>query len=68
MRWLEQRLPFDPVYSELGVLEPEARVEAFYCAIERFVVPRLTKLGLDGRRAWEKRYAIAAIGTGAKGA
>jgi len=56
MRWLERRLPFDPAYAELGVLHPEARVEAFYAAVERLVVPRLTRVGLDGSRAWKNRY------------
>lgn len=56
MRWLERRLPFDPAYAELGVLHPEARVEAFYAAVERLVVPRLTRVGLDGARAWSNRY------------
>jgi hypothetical protein len=32
------------------------RVETFYAAVERLVVPRLTRLGLDGRRAWNDRY------------
>jgi len=43
-------------YAALGVLHPEARVEAFYFAVERFVVPRLTRLGLDGDLAWKTRY------------
>lgn len=56
MEWLQQRKPFDPAYADLGVLTPEARVEAFYFAVERFVVPRLTRLGLDGPLAWQNRY------------
>jgi hypothetical protein len=56
MRWLGKRQPFDPAYAALGVLDPEARVEAFYFAVERFVVPRLTRIGLDGSRAWKNRY------------
>jgi hypothetical protein len=32
------------------------RVEAFYAAIERLVIARLTRLGLDGARAWRDRY------------
>jgi P-aminobenzoate N-oxygenase AurF len=56
MHWLEAKKPFDPAYAELGVLHPEARVEAFYFAVERFVVPRLTRLGLDGDLAWKTRY------------
>ena len=56
MLWLKEGRPFDPAYAELGVLHPEQRVEAFYFAVERFVVPRLTRVGLDGARAWELRY------------
>jgi hypothetical protein len=56
MLWLKERRPFEPAYAELGVLRPEQRVEAFYFAVERFVVPRLGRLGLDGARAWEQRY------------
>jgi hypothetical protein len=59
MIWLQRRLPFDPAYAALGVLNPEARVEAFYFAVERFVVPRLTRLGLDGALAWKYRYREA---------
>jgi hypothetical protein len=56
IRWLEKRQPFDPAYAALGVLDPEARVEAFYLAVERLVVPRLTRVGLDGALAWKNRY------------
>jgi hypothetical protein len=56
MLWLKEGRSFEPAYAELGVLHPERRVEAFYFAIERFVVPRLTHVGLDGPRAWEQRY------------
>jgi hypothetical protein len=56
LKWLEAKRPFDPAYAALGVLHPEARVEAFYFAVERLVVPRLTRLGLDGARAWQSRY------------
>jgi hypothetical protein len=56
MLWLQERKPFDPAYAALGVLHPESRVEAFYFAVERFVVPRLTRLGLDGDLAWATRY------------
>ncbi len=48
--------PFDPAWGELGVLPPEKRVEAFYGAIEKRVVPGLTSLGLDGEAAWRDRY------------
>jgi hypothetical protein len=58
LRWLEENRPFDPALSALGVLHPEARVEAFYAAVERLVVPRLTRLGLDGARAWSERYRV----------
>ncbi len=54
--WLQKGQPFDPAYAALGVLHPEARVEAFYAAIEHLVVPRLTRLGLDGPLAWRDRY------------
>ena len=56
MLWLQRRQPFDPAYAGLGILNPEARVEAFYFAVERFVIPRLTRLGLDGALAWKDRY------------
>ncbi len=56
MLWLKERRPFDPAYAALGVLHPEQRVEAFYFAVERLVVPRLGRIGLDGARAWEQRY------------
>jgi hypothetical protein len=56
LRWLEAGRPFDPACAALGVLPPEARVEAFYAAVERLVIPRLTALGLDGERAWRDRY------------
>jgi hypothetical protein len=49
----------DPAHGALGVLHPEARVEAFHQAVERHVLPRLTRPGLDGRRAWEERYRAA---------
>lgn len=56
LRWLEQRRAFDPAYAALGVLHPEVRIEVFYDAVERLVIPRLTRLGLDGARAWSERY------------
>ncbi|HEY4016405.1 MAG TPA: hypothetical protein VGM06_23885 [Polyangiaceae bacterium] len=55
MECLQRKVPFDPAYAALGVLHPEARIEAFYFAVERFVVPRLSGLGLDGGAAWEQR-------------
>lgn len=56
LRWLKEERRFDPAYGALGVLDPEVRVETFYAAVERLVVPRLTRLGLDGPRAWSDRY------------
>ncbi len=56
MLWLKERKAFNPEYAALGVLHPEQRVEAFYFAVERLVVPRLARVGLDGAGAWEKRY------------
>jgi hypothetical protein len=56
LRRLDAGEPFDPAFAALGVLAPEARVDAFYRAIEHLVVPRLTALGLDGARAWSERY------------
>ena len=62
LRRLEGKVGFDPLYAELGVLAPESRVDAFYAAVERLVIPRLTRLGLDGTRAWRDRYATSAGG------
>jgi hypothetical protein len=59
LRWLDAGEPFDPALAALGVLKPEERVDAFYDAIERLVVPRLTALGLDGGGAWNDRYRRA---------
>jgi hypothetical protein len=59
LRRLEAKTDFAPHYAELGVLAPEARVEAFYEAVERLVLPRLTRIGLDGQSAWRDRYATA---------
>jgi hypothetical protein len=56
MRWLRTGKAFHPAYSALGILHPERRIEAFYLAVERLVVPRLRALGLDGSRAWAERY------------
>ena len=62
LRRLQANVGFDPQYAELGVLAPESRVDAFYAAVERLVIPRLTRLGLDGARAWRDRYASSAGG------
>jgi hypothetical protein len=56
LRRLEAGVVFEPAHADLGVLAPEARVEAFYAAVERLVIPRLTRLGLDGAGAWRDRY------------
>ncbi|HEY2517312.1 MAG TPA: diiron oxygenase [Polyangiaceae bacterium] len=56
MQWLRAGKAFHPAYAALGVLHPERRIEAFYFAVERLVVPRLNALGLDGGRAWAERY------------
>lgn len=56
MGWLEKGRPFAPAYAALGVLHPEARIEAFYAAVETLVLPRLTYLGIDGALAWKNRY------------
>jgi hypothetical protein len=53
---LSSGTPFEAAYAALGVIAPEARVEAFYEAVERLVVPRLDELGLDGQGAWRGRY------------
>ena len=58
LRKLEANEPFDPKLVALGVLGPERRVEAFYAAIEGSVLPRLDRLGLDGKRAWTDRYRV----------
>jgi hypothetical protein len=62
LRRLEANVGFDPRYAELGVLAPESRVDAFYAAVERLVIPRLTRLGLDGAGAWRDRYAASTGG------
>jgi hypothetical protein len=56
LQWLEANRPFDRAWAALGVLPPETRVEAFYAAVERLVIPRLLALGLDGAGAWRDRY------------
>jgi hypothetical protein len=61
MRWLQSRQSFDPAYAALGVLNPELRVDAFYEAVERLVLPRLTRVGLDGPLAWKHRYRRVAL-------
>jgi len=56
LAWLEAEKPFDPAWEALGVIEPSARVAAFYEAIEGLVLPRLARLGFDSKRAWSRRY------------
>jgi hypothetical protein len=56
LRRLDAGEAFAPALGELGVLAPEARVDAFYQAVERLVRPRLDRLGLDGEVAWRDRY------------
>lgn len=58
LKRLEAGEPFDPAHAALGVLAPAARVEAFYEAVERLVLPRLGRLGLDGEAAWRERYRV----------
>jgi hypothetical protein len=56
---LERGEPFDAAWAELGILAPAERVEAFYGAVEKRVVPALSARGLDGERAWASRYRAA---------
>jgi hypothetical protein len=60
LRRLHEGEGFDPAHGALGVIAPEARVEGFYAAVERLVLPRLSRLGLDGAAAWHSRYSHAA--------
>jgi hypothetical protein len=57
LRRLERGDPFHDAWAALGVLPPARRVDAFYGAIERRVMPRLRALGLDAGRAWRERYS-----------
>ena len=61
LKRLEEGAPFDPAWAHLGVLPPEARVDAYYRAIEGRIIPRLDRLGLDGTTAWERRYRGPAV-------
>ena len=49
-----------PEHAALGILPPLRRVEVFYAAWERTIVPRLRKLGLDGEQIWAERYGAGA--------
>ncbi|MBK7865077.1 MAG: ferritin-like domain-containing protein [Archangiaceae bacterium] len=53
---LERGDPFDAVLETLGILSPQTRVDAFYLSVERQIIPRLERLGIDARKLWEKRY------------
>jgi len=48
--------PIPDVNNELITCNP---LEAFYLAVDRFAVPRLTRVGLDGPAAWKNRYRNA---------
>jgi hypothetical protein len=56
LRRLEAGEPFDPALGQLGLLDPERRVEAFYHSLETAVRPRLRRLGIDDDKAWRERY------------
>jgi hypothetical protein len=56
LRMLEAGTPYDPALDALGVLAPQVRVEAFYDALEKRVLPRLDALGLRASEAWAARY------------
>jgi hypothetical protein len=56
MSWERRLRDIVLAYAALGVLNPEVRVDAFYLAVERLVLPRLTRVGLDGAMAWKTRY------------
>ena len=53
---LERADAFEPAWAALGVLAPEARVEAFYRAIEGVSCRKLEELALDGQLARHARY------------
>jgi hypothetical protein len=57
LRALERAEPFDPVLETLGVLSPQTRMDAFYLAVERQILPRLNRQGIDGQYLWATRYA-----------
>lgn len=58
LRFLKEGKVFDPVWAELGVIEPSRRVDAFYLAIEELVIPKLLEVGIDGAAAWAQRYHV----------
>ena len=59
LRRLEAGDAVDPAAFALGVIPPELRVDTFYKGLERVVLPRLSRLGFDGKAAWERRYQAA---------
>ncbi|HVY44703.1 MAG TPA: ferritin-like domain-containing protein, partial [Minicystis sp.] len=60
LKRLERGDRFEPAWAALGVVHPEHRVNAFYGALEKRVLPSLDGLGLDGQGAWRDRYASRA--------
>jgi hypothetical protein len=62
MQWLKSGKPFEDAYATLGVLHPETRIETFYATVENLVLPRLSRLGLDGPLAWQNRYRQRGMG------
>jgi hypothetical protein len=62
LRFLDAGRPFDPAWAALGVIPPAHRVEAFYAAVEQIVIPHLSRVGIDGRRAWDERYRTSDLG------
>jgi hypothetical protein len=56
LRRLEQGISVDSEVFALGVIPPEVRAETFYRGVENVVVPRLTRAGFDGDRAWRDRH------------
>lgn len=56
LRRLEAGDHFDPARAALGVLDFEVRAETYYSAVEKLVIPKLSRVGLDGQRAWSERY------------
>jgi hypothetical protein len=60
LRRLDAGERFEPLLAELGVIAPEVRVETFYRAVERGVIPRLCQIGIDGAAAWRRRHHVSA--------
>ena len=53
---LESGTSFPSALTELGILSPESRVNAFYDSLEKRILPKLDSLALWGTAAWEHRY------------